>query len=156
GVATPDIGYSRANTVAIDAQGRIVAAGYDAIGPDFNMRGFAVARFLADVAPQITSLAVDQSAVTEGQTVTLTGTANNDLLFINVEWGDSSGTQQVSPGQDRRSFSVSHTYYRYSNDVAARRNPSGVFTVTALATDVDHLQAASATTVTVNPAPLNS
>ncbi len=49
GVATPDIGYSRANTVAIDAQGRIVAAGYDAIGPDFSTRGFAVARFLADV-----------------------------------------------------------------------------------------------------------
>ncbi len=100
---------------------------------------------VGNIAPSITSVSLDFSAIDEGGTVTLTGTFDDpgalDEHTVTIDWGDGgSDTQTLVVGE--RTFSASHQYLDEPDGA-----PSGDFQISV--TVADNLGGSDQTTVAV-------
>ncbi len=105
---------------------------------------------VSNVAPTLSNLATDISAVDEGGSVTLTGDISDassaDSFSVEIDWGDGSAAETLSPPAGSTSFSVAHTY--------ADDDPTGTASDTKMISvglsDDDGATVSQSTTVTVN------
>lgn len=101
-----------------------------------------------NVAPVLDNVQLDQTTITEGDTVTLTGTLSDvgtqDSFTMVIDWGD--GTVQTET-PTTGAFSFSHTY---EDDDPSTGTPSDVQVVTVTVTDDDTGSDVETASVTVN------
>jgi len=121
-----------------------VAVGTDNVKTDF------VHVAIANVAPQITSLAPDDDPIDENDTVTLSGTFTDanplDTHTVTVDWGDGTSATSATVDQTAGTFTAVH---RYLDD-----NTADQYTLDVTLTDDDGGTDTASTTVTVtNAAP---
>jgi hypothetical protein len=136
------------------ANGRSYGIQVTLLDQDGMISNGAQAVTVVNAAPVVATVSLSQTAISENDTVTVTGTVTDpglrDKQTVTIDWGDgSTSAATVTQGAGTASFSATHTYL----DDMPKGTPSDVYTITIVATDSDGAASAPVQrSVTVNNA----